>query len=690
MVIMVKNIKKFIYIGIGSVVVLITVICGTLYSKKKNSILLYSDIQGLVEGKREIITFSVDFGDKVADDIVIGLYTNESIIKEMNDKGEDGDKFAGDHIYSCTQSVGLSAGESIVYYAKYKNRKTNELIIRGFDLITEESYKHSSEVMSEIRSSADKYIDSETGYVSYKDVKKAIKAVCDYAEKMQELGEVLDINDNGDSALIRTSNGIWYSYIPNIEGTEASGTDAKLGIYTMQPWYTTGYEEIMQRTDVFQEISNDIANSFEKIEYVSCLMDDAVSLDELKSLGNNQIIIINTHGGYDSKLGSYITTGQLYESSKDYSSDAAEGRIILCGTPDDFHSGRVAITEKFVRDYMGDLSHSMVYLGACDSIKDLRLASSFIEKGADVVIGFTDITMAQYDRGIFRSIMESLCTYSEKNEEYNTIQQAIAYAKKINGKDDSTYKVNPKYKGSNPSRVGYIGNPDYRLFDERMSDLKSNNDTDGFNLETDGTESIGNIASSVVKNEFYYNHGFDKLHEVKVGETINTPVYIVKPKNKFIGKETGTYQISKYYRFDGNETFPQKDGYEWCYYQYVSPYNQNGYGDNEYTPMQITDCLRYFESPIWKNDINDDGFYKFSVTTDDGTYDDCLYMRKDRKTSTDDVCNCWFRIPKGYDGITVLHGCMESWEYKQKYGKYPDYSIDLITDDTSFFRLTNY
>lgn len=671
LVIIVKNKKIFFCIGIVTVLVIASIVLWMRYSKKDNNLFLYSDIQGVVDGETENITFSVDFGDEFPEDIEVELYSNDTILKEMNDNGEDGDRVSGDHIYSCTQSVGLSAGEFYIYYAKYKNKKTNEIIIRGFDEITEESYEHSSDIVSDIISSADKYIDQKTGYVRYKDVEKSVKEVCESAKKMLEAGEVLDIEDNGDSALIRTSNGIWYAFQPSVEDLKSSGKNADLNIISFHPWHSSGLGYTS-----YQDASRHTEEKLDNVCYKSEYRDTEVTLGLIKSLHKNQIILFDTHGGFSMVLGSYITTGQQFKIDNVLSGDAIKGRIVITGGESDaLTDNRIAFTSGYVKKYVPWLGNSMVYLGACESFMDYRLVNSFIEKDAGVVLGYTTSVSVEYDKKMISSIMEYMSTYYDEIDNYGCIESALSYAKECNGDDDSAYS-----NSFIPSILYYEGNPEYRFYNTHIDELYDGTvDIEEFNLEP-----------VEVKNDFYYEHGFDDLREVKVGEMINATVHIVNSKNKFIGHEKGVYQISKYYRFEGNETFPQKDGYEWCYYQYISPYNQNGYGENEYTPMQITDCLRYFESPIWKNDINDDGFYKFSVTTDDGTYDDCLYMRKDRKTSTDDVCNCWFRIPKGYDGITILHGCMEGWEYKQKYGKYPDYSVDLITDDTSFFRLTNY
>ncbi|MGN0253680.1 MAG: hypothetical protein ACI4CW_05245, partial [Lachnospiraceae bacterium] len=226
--------KKNALIVLGFMLIVFCIILAIRWKKCDNTF-LYSDIQGVTAGKKEEIVFSVALANRFSEETTVELYSDKVLIKEMNDNGEDGDETAGDHIYSCTHAVELSAGESVVFYAKYKSKKTDELVIRGFDEITEESYFHSSEVVKEIISSADEYVDSTTGYVDGANVEKSVYEVCKAAKKMQKSGEVLDVENNGSSALLRTNNGIWYAYQPNVEDVKATGINVDLDIISMHP-----------------------------------------------------------------------------------------------------------------------------------------------------------------------------------------------------------------------------------------------------------------------------------------------------------------------------------------------------------------------------------------------------------------------------------------------------------------------
>lgn len=453
--------KKNALIVLGFMLIVFCIILAIRWKKCDNTF-LYSDIQGVTAGKKEEIVFSVALANRFSEETTVELYSDKVLIKEMNDNGEDGDETAGDHIYSCTHAVELSAGESVVFYAKYKSKKTDELVIRGFDEITEESYFHSSEVVKEIISSADEYVDSTTGYVDGANVEKSVYEVCKAAKKMQKSGEVLDVENNGSSALVRTNNGIWYAYQPNVEDVKATGINVDLDIISMHPWQNTGFDYTS-----YQDAAKYTDEQLENVYYKSENKNDEVTLDLINSLHKDQIILFDTHGGYSLLLGPYITTGQQFKVSNALSEDAIKGRIVIAGS-EKITDNRVAFTSNYVKEYIPRLDHSMVYLGACYSFKDFRLVNSFKEKGAEAVLGYTESVSVSYDKRMIRSIMECMSTYYKGFDDYGYIGFALAYARECNGDDDSAYK-----KRGKPAVLQYVGYQDYRFYAKYLVEFEA-------------------------------------------------------------------------------------------------------------------------------------------------------------------------------------------------------------------------
>lgn len=458
-----KKGKKYFLIILGVVLTVFVIILAIRWNKLDNT-LLYSDCYGVISGEKTDVVFSVLLSQKYPEETKVELYVDKALIGEMNDNGENGDEIAGDHIYSCKHSVELNAGEFQVFHAKYKNKKTDELTIRGFDIITEESYENSSKVVSEITSVADKFVESSTGYIEQKNVKKSVNEVCKAAKKAQKSGEVLDVENNGNSALMRTSNGIWYVYQPKVEGIDALGTNVDLDIITIQPWYNYGSKEQIRHYEYVDDAAYYADKEFDNLRYSAEYKDRDVTLDVLKSLKKDEVILITTHGCSTNTLGPILSTGEECSFSDNFSLDAINGRVTVTGgkVPED---RRIAITGLFIKEYIYSLEHSFVYLGACESFKDSRLAHCFLEKGADVVMGYTETVNSIYNRRMLYSIIERMCHYFEDIDEYGNIGHALYYARDIHGVDDS------KYKNYSPSKLIYYGNQNYRFYNKYLEKL---------------------------------------------------------------------------------------------------------------------------------------------------------------------------------------------------------------------------
>lgn len=469
-----RIILKCTILGLLAIYIIIMII---RWNKLDNTI-LYADSLGIVSNESKSIVFSVDLADKYSDETKVNLFMRKELVKEMNDDGRDGDELAGDHIYSCKLELNIPVGESEEFYATYKHKKTNTLIIRGFVDITEESINQSNEIMQEIYDIATEYEDKSTGFVDSENVAKAVKVVCKEASKKKKTGEILDIHNNGRSALIRTGNGIWYSYQPQVEGVEAIGTNADLRIITMQPWYSFGLS-----TKKFMDAANKASETFGNVDYAECYMDTTVTLDVINNLGENEIIVFNSHGGYDRVLGPYLTTGQTYGYFTELSDDFITGRIVLTGKPKN-DEGRMAITGNYVKKYLGDLTGSMVYLGGCHTLEDERLANSFIDKGADVVLGFTDEVRASYDRIMFESMINAMCTFNQRENDYETVGEALQFAKDRHGITDAD--TDPK--DTTPAELVYVGEPKYRFFNQYLVDFANQDFSKHIIVETESEE----------------------------------------------------------------------------------------------------------------------------------------------------------------------------------------------------------
>ncbi len=311
-----------------------------------------------------------------------------------------------------------------------------------------------------------------SGYVDDSDV----SSLLDKAEEKIKQGvkeNVISEYIRDDSNIyIKFSSGISYLFIPYQEDALSVGDECK--ILTLEP---TGYDISVRYSSVLAKIDtlyNDIpfeeslwpesnASMIEKAYSLNSntsiktqsLKDLSVTVEQFKNLSDYSIVIFEGHGAYNEKIHSALVTGESYVGFKDlskYCDDLANDTIVLTSFPK-IGNTKVAyspvrsycITSKFIDKYMNEMNHSLVFLGSCSSLKDEVLANSLIGKGADVVMGYTDITSMQYEM-----ISRSLFFYNMVHGGEN-INVAEAYQKTI-----KTIGVDYLNQNGNPAKLTYI------------------------------------------------------------------------------------------------------------------------------------------------------------------------------------------------------------------------------------------
>ena len=93
-----------------------------------------------------------------------------------------------------------------------------------------------------------------------------------------------------------------------------------------------------------------------------------------------------------------------------------------------------AFVDSYVPD--GSLEHTLLYLGACSSGKDSRLAQAFLNKGAEAVYANSGIIHTVYNLSMINGVAEGLCQTYEGGGFY-TVSDALDYAKDKHGAHDT-------------------------------------------------------------------------------------------------------------------------------------------------------------------------------------------------------------------------------------------------------------
>lgn len=312
----------------------------------------------------------------------------------------------------------------LVFSGVFNKEKTdNEKVQQGF-----EDYFDIKNHVSELTLD---YKNSE-GYIDKNSINDSILVVGEYAKELFENKKIKDYEvTDGKSVWVQFNSGVEYIYIPLVEGMDSST------ISTYQPclaMYSSELQELGSKC--VDGAANEIQNVLSEYSFKNNYDNETISLDLLKSIGTNEIVIWHGHGGYNTKTHSVLLTGLKLDEEKflldpiyyiqnlGYTNDYLTGRI-LCSD-----SGYVMVSYKFFEKYLEDLSSSIIYLGACDSGKDDVLVNTFVNKGAKSVIGNTEEIPTEYNLKMISSVFNELVSLSDKK--YQDIKTALVKAKNTN------------------------------------------------------------------------------------------------------------------------------------------------------------------------------------------------------------------------------------------------------------------
>ena len=223
------------------------------------------------------------------------------------------------------------------------------------------------------------------------------------------------------------------------------------------------------------------ADSLANCRYIENYTGAGVSLDIVKTLPNNSVVLWNGHGGYGPIVKSFLATGEDFDWAAwfldlDYYADCVTDRIIGRGT--DEQDNLACVTSKFIDYYCGDLSNSIFFLASCHSAQHDRLANSFLDKGAEAVLGFTDTVYTGYCQEFCCDCLIYMANVNESSGNYHTLSEAFEEVKEIVGADDLVWASEYGFSKSQRAEPKIIGNGGYRLASLRTVDISILDDED--------------------------------------------------------------------------------------------------------------------------------------------------------------------------------------------------------------------
>lgn len=354
----------------------------------------------------------------------------------MHDDGKKGDRKKKDGIYTLSINISSKTAKALTYYARSGKIKSGKITVGIYSAPTANSKKKVEKAATKFSNIRKKY-QTGNGTVSPQNKSKAISEATAYAKQLIKNGDAIYYEANTSSVTCKMSSGLTIVYQVDQKGYDSIGDNVSMKIVTMQPYrnsYEASYETYMQKAD---DAARAIATEFNNYSFSENLDESAVSLEKIKNIGANQVIIWHGHGGYDKKNHSFLCTGEKFDWNKwlydvGYWWDCVQDRIIQSS------DGRTIITSKFINKYCKNMNNSLIYLAACQSGKDNTLASAFLNKGAKAVIANSETIYTKYNLTMENAVLTNMTKINSTTKNYYTLSEALALAKQTYGNNDGS------------------------------------------------------------------------------------------------------------------------------------------------------------------------------------------------------------------------------------------------------------
>lgn len=287
-----------------------------------------------------------------------------------------------------------------------------------------------------------KYLNND-GYVDYEDTEKLFDEIASYLQTQKDAGIVDYFTQSSSSIFVKMKSGINYMFVPEYKEYLSSGSEQR--IITLEPAKSTfEYKHqkfiidmgflILGKENLDSDLIENAKLLGEGSEYLysseDSYVNEEVTTYTLLNLPSNSLIIFEGHGGYSEDTGSVLWTDEKVNKNVTY--NYGEDAIVFG------KDKTIGVTYKFFEKLPEDsLKNSTIYLGACSSAKDSRLANTLLSKGTEYVLGYNDTVSMRYEIGLRAFLLYGLTLKHDNGEPY-TLEEAYDFALSNNGEKDST------------------------------------------------------------------------------------------------------------------------------------------------------------------------------------------------------------------------------------------------------------
>lgn len=405
-----------------------------------------ANVFDILIGETQTVTFTAEIFaniDLSAAEIKV-IADDGTVIGYMHDDGLNGDETVSDGVYSLQVELYSEQVKYVNYYASVNDTISREFGINYYRVFEESEIEQANNIAAELNSIVQPYLNEES-FIPEEQIGTVITLLSNYLNSQLASENIQSFEISNTSISIVLATGYPFSYVLNVDGYDA-GTGT-VQISTFQPFkgtyssYTQGLSDAA--TD---ESAEGIVNTFEEYTFSNNVDSEAVTLDALKEMSNSKVVLWHGHGGLNSIAGSFLGTGEILNSqtTSEYSSDISAFRVLT--TYSAAGKKTYCVSGGFFQKYLSNMSDAFVYLGACDSGEDMAqrdnyrycLAQAFLDKGASAVIGNSATIKSNYNCEMIRDTMAKMMEYSEDNNGYYTLSEALNYAFEENGEDDGS------------------------------------------------------------------------------------------------------------------------------------------------------------------------------------------------------------------------------------------------------------
>lgn len=343
----------------------------------------------------------------------------------------------------------------------------------------------------------------ENGYIMAAKLPHIFEDICAQASilKNERIIDKYYYKDGDSCVYIKFSGGIQYIFAPKVK--DAIAGDGAPEIITIEPYandpsFVTNY--ILTGFKSPGDAAKKLASAFSGLAYDKSQKGSKETLEAVLSLQSNSIVLWCGHGGYNEEIGSCLalnTKNEIDIQMIEENYERLRDKSIVLGP------NTIFISSAFFNSLeKGALHNCLFYLGSCYSMTDDRLSNSLLKKGAVAVIGNTDMAHVSYNFAMLHDFFEG-CTKQDDSKSYNSLSDALKYAKDKNGDID-------------PLVLGETWNSEVKMRTREISFLDKNVIDVFFNgMPISSPQSVGNClldpsieADSISYFDTSYNYDF--------------------------------------------------------------------------------------------------------------------------------------------------------------------------------------